>query len=104
MGEEENFTSEELPDSDDELSESSESSEPPETKIRVIEAIPGKLGVTVNWTSNRIKVIGPQAQRCFRKIEEGWRILTIDGKKVSKELLKKKSKGKRNCKITCEGI
>jgi hypothetical protein len=69
---------------------SKESSKPIEIETQTIELIPGKLGIFVNWDSCTVESIKKNAQRGFRKIEEGWKIISIDGKPVKQEVLKKK--------------
>ena len=83
---------------------SKKSSKPIEIETQTIELIPGKLGISVNWHSCKVTAINKNAQKCFRKIEEGWKIISIDGEPIKQEVLKKKSKGRKKYKLQCEGI
>lgn len=75
-----------------------------ETETKSIKVNPGKLGIVLNWDSFEITDITKNAQRCFRKIEKGWEIISVDGEPVTKQKLLRKVKGREIYYLQCQGI
>jgi hypothetical protein len=81
-----------------------ENSKPFEIEQETIEVAPGKLGIILNWDNFEITDITENAQRCFHKIAQGWKIYRVDGVPVTKTVLLKKVKGTKNYNLQCHRI
>merc|ERR1711964_632920 len=54
---------------------------------------PGELGVVINQEDGKIVMYHPQVQECFKNMDPGWIIASIDGKPFNSGLLDKKIDG-----------